>query len=287
MKNLFVGLLLSSIVLACNMEKKETPLMFKEYQAFQSQHIPSRDVRVMLPRNYDANKSYPVIYMHDGQMLFDANTTWNKQEWAVDETIDSLIKINKIRSVIVVAINNTSNRTMEYMPNKPQELLKTIERSDKYQGEILSDAYLKFLVKELKPFIDKTYSTKTDRDNTFVLGSSMGGLISCYAISEYPDVFGGAACLSTHWPALDGVFLKYVERNLPDPETHKIYFDYGTKTLDSLYEPYQLKVDRMMNERSYKENINWMTRKFEGAIHDENAWRDRLHIPLQFLLGIE
>ena len=173
------------------------------------------------------------------------------------------------------------------MPNKPQEELRMMDRPDKFKGQILSDEYLKFLVEELKPFIDDNYSTKADRGNTFILGSSMGGLISCYAISEYPDVFGGAVCMSTHWPALNGVFLKYVQRNLPDPETHKIYFDYGTKTLDSLYEPYQLQADRMMKERAYKLDSNWMTKKFEGAIHDEDAWSDRLHIPLEFLLGKE
>ncbi len=287
MRNLFIGIVLSCTLFACNESEKLTSLTYKEHPAFKSKYIPARDVKVMLPRGYNAKKAYPVIYMHDGQMLFDSTTTWNKKEWGVDEVVDSLIKAQKIKSVIVVGINNTTNRYLEYMPNKPQEELRIIDRSDKFKGQILSDEYLKFLVEELKPFIDANYSTLTDRDNTFILGSSMGGLISCYAISEHPDVFGGAACMSTHWPALDAVFLKYVERNLPDPETHKIYFDYGTKTLDSLYEPYQLKVDRMMKEHAYKLDSNWMTKKFEGAIHDEDAWGDRLHIPLEFLLGKE
>ncbi len=78
-----------------------------------------------------------------------------------------------------------------------------------------------------------------------------------------------------------------MERNLPEPATHKIYFDYGTQTLDSLYEPYQLIADSIMKKRGYSQNENWLTRKFEGAKHDENAWRNRLHIPLQFLLGTE
>ena len=286
MRNIVLISIFCSILFACNKQNK-TPLTFNDYPAFESKYIPARDVRVMLPRDYNAKKSYPVIYMHDGQMLFDSNTTWNKQEWGVDETIDSLIKAQKIRPVIVVGISHTNNRSLEYMPNKPQEELKMIERPDKFKGQILSDEYLKFLVKELKPFIDKNYSTHTDRDNTFILGSSMGGLISCYAISEYPDVFGGAACLSTHWPAINGVFLNYVENNLPDPQTHKIYFDYGTNTLDAAYEPYQLIADKLMKERGYNQNENWVTRKFEGAKHDENAWRSRLHIPLEFLLAKE
>ena len=287
MKHIALVLIFCSTLLACNKQKKRSPLSFKDYPAFQSAYIPVRDVKVMLPPAYDAKKSYPVIYMHDGQMLFDSTTTWNKQEWGVDETIDSLIKAQKIRPVIVVAINNTTNRSLEYMPNKPQEALKSMDRPEKFKGKILSDEYLKFLVEELKPFIDRNYRTQSDRDNTFILGSSMGGLISCYAISEYPDVFGGAACMSTHWPAIDGVFLKYVATNLPDPMTHKIYFDYGTQTLDSLYEPYQLIADSLMKERGYHQNENWITRKFEGDKHDENAWKSRLHIPLEFLLSKE
>jgi len=286
MRNIAQLLIFTCSLFACNKQNK-VPLTFKDYLAFQSKYIPARDVKVMLPTGYDAKKSYPVIYMHDGQMLFDGTRSWNKQEWGVDETVDRLIKAQKIRPVIVVGVSNNMNRYLEYMPNKPQEDLKLIDRPDKFKGKILSDEYLKFLVEELKPFIDKRYNTQADRDNTFILGSSMGGLISCYAISEYPDVFGGAACMSTHWPALNGVFLKYVEKNLPDPQNHKIYFDYGTKTLDSLYEPYQLMADRMMKERGYHQNENWLTRKFEGDKHDENAWKSRLHIPLEFLLAKE
>ena len=286
MRNIALLLSFFCSIFACN-KQNEKPLTFNDYPAFQSKYIPARDVKVMLPTGYDAKKSYPVIYMHDGQMLFDSTTSWNKQEWGVDETVDRLIKAQKIRPVIVVGINNNLNRYLEYMPNKPQDELKLTDRPEKFKGKILSDEYLKFLVEELKPFIDKTYNTQADRANTFILGSSMGGLISCYAISEYPEVFGGAACLSTHWPALNGVFLNYVKTNLPDPQSHKIYFDYGTETLDSLYEPYQLIADRMMKERGYKQNENWLTRKFEGAKHDENAWKDRLHIPLEFLLAKE
>ena len=113
----------------------------------------------------------------------------------------------------------------------------------------------------------------------------MGGLISCYAICEYPGVFGGAICMSTHWPAIDGIALKYIADNLPNAQSHKIYFDYGTATLDSLYEPYQLKVDAMMLKRGYQKGINFTSDKFEGAAHTEDAWKERLHIPLEFMLN--
>lgn len=270
--------------LAKSQNKSEERSVIHKYLEFESENISKRTVEVLLPANYNENKKYPVLYMNDGQMLFDANTTWNHQEWGVDEVVRDLIQNEKIRPVIVVAVW-FDNRSAEYMPAKPKEKLKLASRPDHLKGEIVSDQYLKFLVEELKPFIDRRYSTLRTPEATFIMGSSMGGLISCYAISEYPSVFGGAACMSTHWLALDGVFLDYVEENLPDPESHKIYFDYGTATLDSLYHPYQIKVDAMMKKRGYIQGKNWITRKFEGAEHNEDAWRNRLHIPLEFMLG--
>jgi enterochelin esterase-like enzyme len=119
----------------------------------------------------------------------------------------------------------------------------------------------------------------------------MGGLISMYAICEYPDVFGGAACISTHWPGtfkaqnnpVPKAFLAYLTDHLPSPENHKFYFDYGTKTLDAMYKPYQMKADEIMKKKGYT-NANWITREFPGEDHSERAWRKRIEIPLTFLL---
>ncbi len=114
-----------------------------------------------------------------------------------------------------------------------------------------------------------------------------------YAISEYPDIFKGAACLSTHWigtfddnPVIAQSFINYFGENIPNPANHKIYFDYGTETLDQHYEPYQLKIDSIMRINGYDE-LNWKTLKFEGKDHSEASWRERLDIPLIFLLGKE
>jgi hypothetical protein len=156
---------------------------------------------------------------------------------------------------------------------------------------VQSDNYLKFIVSELKPFVDSNYSTNKIAKYTFIAGSSMGGLISIYALCEYPKVFGGAACLSTHWPGIfnaDNPFPKamqtYLKANLPVAKNHKIYFDYGTETLDAMYEPFQLQVDSIMNSKGYSFNNNdWKTQKFEGENHSEIAWRKRLYIPILFL----
>jgi len=284
MKNVILIVFLLLVSQLSAQYKQENTRLIHKYLDFKSENVSPRTIEVLLPPNYDAKRKYPVLYMHDGQMLFDATTTWNNQEWGVDEVVYKLINEKQTKAFVTVGIH-FGNRYLEYMPQKPTDELKHIDKTDKFKGEIVSDNYLKFIVDELKPFIDNTYSTKTNAQNTFIMGSSMGGLISCYAICEYPDVFGGAACMSTHWPALEGVFLKYVSNKLPKALSHKIYFDHGTKTLDSLYKPFQNKVDIMMKNKGYEKNINWITQEFKGAKHDENAWRERLHIPIIFLLG--
>jgi predicted alpha/beta superfamily hydrolase len=282
-RNAVLLLLLLLVLQGCTQPQKEN-VEIKKYPAFPSSYVKPRNVEVMLPPGYDASKKYDVLYMHDGQNVFDAQSAFAGGEWGVDEVAAQLIKEKKIRPVIVVASWCTENRFAEYMPNKPGSTIQRAAANGTLKEKLLSDEYLKFLVYELKPFVDKSFSTYGTPEHTFIMGSSMGGLISCYAVCEYPQVFGGAACLSTHWPALNGSFLDYVKTNLPSPKNHKIYFDYGTVTLDSLYEPYQQKADRMMEAAGYQKENNWITRKFEGAEHNEKAWHERVHIPLEFLL---
>jgi predicted alpha/beta superfamily hydrolase len=193
-----------------------------------------------------------------------------------------------VRPAIVVGIWNTPQRLAEYMPQKAVtgDEVRFLEgvpplRRDQLRG----DAYLRFLVEELKPFIDRRYRTLPGRDDTVVMGSSMGGLISLYAMSEYPDVFGGAAGISTHWPAGEGIAVDWFVRHLPDPRTHKVYFDFGTETLDAGYAPYQRRMDAAMTVAGYREGETWTTREFVGAEHSEKSWRRRVQVPLRFLLG--
>ena len=271
---------------------------------FGSKHVPARNVDIWLPDNYTASKKYAVLYMHDGQMLFDSSITWNKQELGVDETLTQLMQQRKIRDCIVVGIwNGGKSRHPEYFPQKPFEALSKEEQKQVYNAyrsggqsifsglPISSDNYLRFLVEELKPFIDKTYSTYTNASNTFVAGSSMGGLISLYALCEYPTIFGGAACLSTHWPGLlsmennpvPAVFFSYLKKNLPSPKQHRIYFDHGTETLDSMYASLQLQVDAIMKQKKYQPS-EWISRSWPGQDHSEKSWRSRLDVPFTFLL---
>lgn len=261
-----------------------------------------RIIDVWLPEGYSKDNKYCVLYAQDGNNLFDATKMFNHQEWRLDEVADSLMATGQIRKTIIVGVHCTRQRFKEYLPQKAAQYLSEnakVELKDVINS-CLGDSYLKFLVEELKPFIDKNYSVYKDRENTCIMGSSMGGLISLYAICEYPDVFGGAACISTHWPGLipntkdpgyiakEGFYpkamCKYMAESLPSPATHKIYFDHGDKTLDAAYGPYQNAADNVMAAAGYS-SANWITRVYPGDAHVESSWASRVHVPLVFMLG--
>jgi len=270
---------------------------------FKSQLVDARTIDIWLPDGYSTSEKYAVLYMHDGQMLYDSEATWNKQAWKADAVAGKLIAEHKVRKFIIVGIwNNNALRHPEYFPQKPFETISPLDQkiiSDILLAEHktdrefhpISDRYLKFLVTELKPYIDSHFSTYADSEHTFVMGSSMGGLISLYAICEYPKVFGGAACLSTHWTGIyrnhdnpiPDAFVNYLKKHLPNPKNHKIYFDHGDQTLDSLYAPHQNRVDQIMKSKGF-DSKNWTSQFFPGENHSEVAWNKRLPIPLEFLL---
>jgi predicted alpha/beta superfamily hydrolase len=272
--------------------------------SFPTKFISPRTVDIWLPSNYSKSKKYSVIYMHDGQMLFDATTTWNKQEWRVDDVITELSVENKIENVIVVAIwNIPTKRHNDLFPKKPVDNLTQVqhdlilEKAQKFGytftfEAINSDNYLKFIVEEVKPFIDSNFSVYTDANHTAIMGSSMGGLISMYAICEYPKVFGKAACLSTHWIGfrefennpIPESFFSYMKEKLPNPKNHKLYFDYGTETLDADYLKYEYRIDEILKEKGY-DTTNSKNLKFEGENHSEASWQKRIHIPVEFMFG--
>lgn len=299
---LLIGGCLLSMSLCANAQFAEVSVgKLDRIERFDSELIPDRTIEVWLPRGYDEQLSYPVVYMHDGQMLFDETTTWNGQEWHVDETAQQLIDEGKVEPFIVVGIfNGDTHRHNEYFPQKPFESLPVTLRDKLYEQKrdtqhglfartVNSDSYLKFIVEELKPYIASSYAVNEEK--SYLMGSSMGGLISWYGQLEYPDEFAGAACLSTHWPGdftaknnpIPAYFTNYLDSNLEKLTSQKLYFDYGDETLDALYPPLQQKVDVVLNEK-YDANRT-MVKFFPGANHSEDAWAERLAIPLMFLLN--
>lgn len=273
-------------------------------EAFPSRYIAARPINVWLPPGYSPAKRYAVLYMQDGQMLFDASQTWNKAAWNVHGVLSKLIAAGRVRDTIVVGIpNNGKYRYSEYYPEKYLALAPAEVRDDYVRraqwGSTLADAYLRFMVEELKPAIDQKYATHPEAANTFLMGSSMGGMISLYALCEYPQVFGGVASLSTHWvgrpsawgspenlqnASLPLAAFNYLRQNLPPPGSHRFYMDHGTNNLDAIYGQYQGFVDAIGKEVGYTV-ANWQSRVFEGTGHGEVDWSARLDIPLTFLLS--
>jgi predicted alpha/beta superfamily hydrolase len=253
-----------------------------------SKFVPARTVQVWLPPDYArSNRRYPVIYLHDGQNVYDDPSPWSGKSWAVHRALAKLVAEKKVRPAILVAVWNTDNRIGEYMPQAavPQAGAKGDPAADDLfrklpveRAKIAGDAYLAFLVTELKPLIDKQYRTLRGPRDTMLMGSSMGGLISAYALVRYPAVFGAAACLSTAWPIGDGFTERWFEAHLP---SGRLYFDYGTGTNDGAIAPFQVRLDAAAGNRGGR----WVSRAFPGAEHSERAWAARVDIPLTFLLA--
>ncbi len=221
-----------------------------------------RRVWIYLPEDYAVSgKRYPVIYMHDGQNVFDDATSY-AGEWGVDECIDSMKK-----KCIVVAIDNgAGKRINEYCPYDFS--LKTLGLSNAdtlNKGE--GDQYVDFLVKTLKPFIDKNYRTLKDRKNTFVAGSSMGGIISMYAVLKYPKVFGGAGVFSPAFWVGPKIFDDIKSKG--EKVKSKIYFYAGKEEGESMV-PLTIKAFDEMSKVS-KSKMTTVIRD-EGK-HNETRWR--------------
>lgn len=260
--------------------------------------IPPRPVEVYLPPGYaNGDQHYPVLYMHDGQNLFDTATAYSGIDWGVDEALDTLIAKGEVPPVIVVGIWNAGQRRRaEYMPEKPfYQYPKPLQDSlRQYFGHIpYADTYLSWIVNTLKPHIDALFRTKPGQQHTFMAGSSFGGLISLYAIVSYPQVFAGVAGVSTHWiidysgayPTLPNTMMQWLGNHLPRPANHHLWMDHGTTTLDQYYGKYQKKMDRYMTKAGYTLNENWVTKVYPGAAHTERDWQKRVPEILLFLLN--
>jgi predicted alpha/beta superfamily hydrolase len=252
------------------------------HKAFHSNILRNnRDVIVYLPPVYEAHKEkrYSVLYLHDGQNLFDGATSFIPgQEWRVDETAQSLIAAGKVEPLIIVGIYNTGkDRVDEYTPAPDA----------KYKIGGKADLYGRMLVEELKPFIDANYRTLSDARHTGLGGSSLGGLVSLYLGLKYPDVFGLLAVVSPSVWWANNYIVKYVEAERKRSPV-RIWLDIGTREGSNAEEAQKT----VANARLLKEALirkGWKPEKdlsyFEadGAEHNERAWAARVESILEFL----
>ena len=248
-----------------------------------SAFVPARMVQVWLPAGYDRGDArYPVIYMTDGQNVFDTPAALSGHDWEVHRTLAALIAAHRVRPAIIVAVWSNANRIGEYMPQAAlaDASATALDGLPVTRAQIAGDAYLRFLVDELKPAIDAHYRTLPGRRDTFAMGSSMGGLIAAYAATRYPRVFGGVAGLSTAWQIGGGFTERWYAAHLP-PRSTRVYFDYGTGTNDGVIGPWQ---DRL-TAAAAAAGRHWRVRAWPGDAHTESAWAGRAGVPLEWLLG--
>ncbi|MBE2280147.1 MAG: alpha/beta hydrolase [Ignavibacteriaceae bacterium] len=235
------------------------------YRRFRSRFLDKeRDVIVWLPPSYkrDKSKYYPVLYMHDGQNILDPTTSYAGYDWRVDETVSKLIRYQEINEVLIVGIYNTPDRLEEY--------------SESEKG----NNYLRFIVEELKHFIDSNFRTISDRENSAIMGSSLGGLCSLRMVWKYPHIFSKGACLSSSFYYGENYAFKMIEEYKGQKKNIKIYLDSGEDGKRDAQKMYCL-----LSSKGYEigENLDYYYDR--GAGHTESAWANRLDRPLKYFFG--
>ena len=243
----------------------------KYHRNFKGEGLLPRDIIVWLPPSYkiEKQKRYPVLYAHDGQNLFDPSTSSFGVDWQMDETADSLIKQRIIKEIIIVGIYNTPERSKEY-----------------FTGDT-GKSYMKFIVKELKPFIDKTYRTLPDRRNTASIGSSAGGLFSFMLVWNYNNVFSKAACISPAFLIKGLDYITPVREYRGKRKDIKTYIYCGGVGIDSLLLHGAEKMIAALKEMGYKKGRDYKWFFDKSGEHNEQAWAIRLWRPLEFFYGIK
>ena len=265
----------------------------------QADGLLPRNVDIWVPQAYldDPELRVPVLYMHDGQNLFFPEESYTGNTWEVAREIENQIQKGSIPPCMVVGIWNTKDRWAEYVPEQPFSTFPqdVQDRMTAAEGAPKSDRYLDWLVNDLKPVIDKEFRTLTDPANTFIMGSSMGGLISLYAFVRYPQIFGGAAALSPHWPIQGSTpdpeateaMIKFLTDNMPSLEGKHLYLDHGDQGLDAEYQVWQTTFARFMGMRGFINGKDFISLKFPGDNHNEKDWARRFYQPLVYLFPPE
>jgi predicted alpha/beta superfamily hydrolase len=239
------------------------------HRAMKGVGLKDRDVIVWLPPDYETNTKarYPVVYMHDGQNIIDPVTSSFGVDWGIDETVDRLIKSKAIQPVIVVGIYNTSDRTKEYSPGEK------------------GTAYMNFIVNQLKPFIDSTYRTRPDRENTIVGGSSSGGIISFMLVWEHPDVFSKAICMSPAFKIGGWDYVKVVQESKEKREGVFFYIDIGGVGLETQLQPGVDEMIAALKAKGYTEGKDFVYVRDPAAHHFEADWAKRFPNALMLSLS--
>jgi enterochelin esterase-like enzyme len=257
--------------------------------------LAPRHVDVWVPPDADDGRPLPLLLMHDGQNLFAPASAYGGKTWQVAETVMAGMAAGTLPPMIVAGVWNTgAQRWGDYVPAPllaalPAELAGRLQQQG--GGPSRSAAYVAFLADTVLPLLRQHYPLAPGR--VTVMGSSMGGLASLNALMLRPDVFGGAGCLSTHWPvlaptpadapAISAGIASWLKTSLGPPKARKLWFDHGDQTLDQYYAPFQAGVDALLPRLGWQAGRDFASRAYPGAAHDEPSWAKRLADPLAFL----
>ena len=240
-------------------------------EAFEMPNLnKKRRIWIYLPPNYhESLERYPVLYMHDGQNLFDVNTSYSG-EWEVDESLDELFEEKGLKIIVIGIDNAGEERIDEYSPWK----LKGYKSSQK------GEAYIKFIKQTLKPYVDEKYRTLSDQKNNGIMGSSLGGLISHYAVLKYPETFGFAGVFSPSFEMAPKSF--NFTKNHSQLSSSKIYYMSG----DSESEKMDLLMEKMVKQMKVSgfPSSNIKSKVVEGGKHNEKLWKEEFKEAISWLL---
>lgn len=273
-----------------------------EWKAVAAPGLPQQRVTVWLPPEYAAQpkRRFPVLYMWDGQNLFDSATTHYGKAWMVQDVLKDMVARGEAEAHIVVGIWSPpgKDRYRTYLPQFAADYAGgevATNIAEMAGGPVASKAQLDWVADSLKARVDNEFRTLAGAKNTTVVGASMGGIMSCYAIVARPDVFGRAGCVSAHFALIDpelapanamqieGLWGDFLGANLGAPKGRRVWMDHGTEKLDSYYAPWQRMVADDFTALGWREGEDFATRVYQGAEHDENFWHARMPEMLAWL----
>ncbi len=273
-----------------------------EWEHLTAADLPEQQVTIWLPPEYSLqpDKHFPVVYMWDGQNLFDPKRTHYGKAWMVQDVLGSMVAEGSAEPHIVVGVHSPpgSDRYRVYLPQNVAERIAGPVRAEmdrQASGAFAADRQLAWVTDALKPRIDREFRTQSAASKTTVVGASMGALMACYAAIERPDVFGRAGCVSVPFAPVDNALAAsqrqeierawagYLADRLGPPRGRRVWMDHGTAGLDGSFASWQVAVARDFAAAGWHEGADYEARAFEGAEHDENFWRARLPQILRWL----
>ena len=274
---------------------------FLDFSGILATRLQTQRMTGWLPPDYTSGqRTYPVLYMHDGQNLFVRAVSAYNKIWAADQAMLDGVQAGLFEPHIIVGIwSHGIDRNRQYLPQWIHQHAPDALRSSftaRAGRTVLSDAYVTWLSGPLKACVDRSFRTRPGPAHTAMVGSSMGGLISCYAMAKQPHIYGRVAALSTHWPVmlpprvddtqalLLDLWDQWLQTYLGAPGGRRLWIDRGTEDLEASYAPYHARITQRLHTLGWTPGTDLESRIYPGTGHDEDYWGARLPEVFRWLL---